>query len=84
MEETLDDVAQAHQDLPDGSEGFARFLARYGAAATSYEQDPPRLAEMIKRAAELAACGEKWREKPTIREGTLPKPGTNLRITPKY
>ncbi|MCK1516385.1 patatin-like phospholipase family protein [Bradyrhizobium sp. 190] len=84
MEETLDDVEQAHQDLPDGSEGFARFLARYGAVATSYKQDPPRLAEMIKRAAELAACGENWRAKPTIREGTLPKPGANLRITPKY
>jgi hypothetical protein len=84
MEETLDDVEKAHQDLPGGPEGFASFLARYGAIAASYKQDPARLAEMIKRAAELAACGESWRAKPTIHEGTLPKPGTNLRITPKY
>ena len=84
MEETLDDVAKAHQDLPDGSEGFARFLARYGAVATSYEQKPPILAEMIKRATELAAFGKNWQAKPDIRDGVLPKPGTNLRITPKY
>jgi hypothetical protein len=84
MEETLDDVAQAHQDLPNGSEGFANFLARYAAVATSYKQDRPMLAEMIKRAAELAICGKNWQAKPNIRDGVLPKPGTNLRITPKY
>jgi predicted acylesterase/phospholipase RssA len=84
IEETLDDVAKAHQNLPDGSEGFAGFLARYASAATSYKQDSSRLAEMIKRAAELAATGTNWRSKPTIREGNVPKPGANLRITPKY
>jgi len=84
MEETLDDVAKAHQVLPDGPEGFASFLARYSAVATSYKQDPSRLVEMIKRAADLAATGTDWRAKPTIREGILPKPGANLRITPKY
>jgi len=84
MEETLDDVALAQQDLPDGSEGFAKFLARYPTLATSYKQDPPRLAEMTKRAAELVAIGGSWSAKPTIREGNLPKPGANLRLTPKY
>jgi predicted acylesterase/phospholipase RssA len=84
MEETLDDVARAQQDLPDGSEGFAKFLARYPTLATSYKQDRSRLAEMTKRAAELVATGESWRAKPTIREGNLPRPGANLRLTPKY
>jgi predicted acylesterase/phospholipase RssA len=84
MEETLDDVAQAYNDIPDGPEGFGTFLARYSALTTSYKQDKARLAEMIKRADELAASGRSWRAKPTIREGNLPKPGTNLRVTPKY
>jgi predicted acylesterase/phospholipase RssA len=84
LEETLDDVAEAHQDLPDGSEGFARFLARYGEVANSYKQKPSMLAEMMKRATELAAFGKSWQAKPNIRDGVIPKPGTNLRITPKY
>ncbi len=58
--------------------------SRYGVVATSYEQKPPMLAEMIKRATELAAFGKNWQAKLNIRDGVLPKPGTNLRITPKY
>jgi glycosyltransferase involved in cell wall biosynthesis len=33
--------------------------------------------------AELAASGTNWRAEPRIREGNIPKPPTNLRITPK-
>ena len=83
MEETLDEVAQAYEGLPGGPEDFADFLARYSGAPDSYEQDPVRLAEMLKRGAELSVSGANWRAKPTIREGRIPKPPTNLRVTPK-
>jgi predicted acylesterase/phospholipase RssA len=83
MEETLDEVAQAYEGLPGGPEDFADFLARYSGAPDSYEQDPVRLAEMLKRGAELSVRGANWRAKPTIREGRIPKPPTNLRVTPK-
>jgi predicted acylesterase/phospholipase RssA len=84
MEETLDEVAKAYEGLPGGPETFGDFLARYSADPDSYEQDPARLAEMLKRGAELAASGANWRTEPTIREGKIPRPPTNLRITPKY
>ena len=83
MEETLDEVAQAYEGLPGGPEDFADFLARYSGVPDSYEQDPVRLAEILKRGAELALSGANWRAKPTIRDGRIPKPPTNLRITPK-
>jgi hypothetical protein len=84
MEETLDEVAKAYERLPDGPEAFGDFLARYSGDPNSYEQDPARLVEMLKRGAELAASGANWRAEPTIREGKIPHPPTNLRITPRY
>ncbi len=83
MEETLDEVAKAYEGVPGGPEAFGDFLKRYSGEAASYRQDATRLAEMLKRGAELAASGVAWRAKPTIREGNIPKPATNLRITPK-
>jgi len=83
MEETLDEVAKAYEGLPAGPEAFGDFLKRYSGKTASYRQDATRLAEMLKRGAELAANGAAWRTKPTIREGNIPKPATNLRITPK-
>jgi predicted acylesterase/phospholipase RssA len=84
MEETLDDVAEAYAGVSGGPEAFENFLKRYSGHPASYRQDKPRLMEMLKRAAELSATGTKWRAKPTVREGNIPKPPTNLRITPKY
>jgi len=83
MEETLDEVANAYAGVPGGPEAFGDFLKRYSGETASYRQDAARLAEMLKRGAELAASGTGWRTEPTIREGNIPKPATNLRITPK-
>jgi len=83
MEETLDEVAKAYEGVPGGPEAFGDFLKRYSGETASYRQDATKLAEMLKRGAELAASGAGWRAKPTIREGNIPKPATNLRITPK-
>ena len=83
MEETLDEVAKAYEGVPGGPEAFGDFLGRYSGETASYKQDATRLAEMLKRGAELAASGTNWRAEPRIREGNIPKPPTNLRITPK-
>lgn len=83
MEETLDEVAKAYEGVPGGPEAFPAFLARFSSTATTYKQDAPRLAEMLKRGEELATSGANWRAKPIIREGRIPKPPTNLRISPK-
>lgn len=84
MEETLDEVASAYDGLPGGPEAFRDFLARYSGAQHSYEQSADRLPAFLARGEELAASGVHWRDKPTIREGKIPKPATNLRVTPKY
>jgi hypothetical protein len=83
MEETLDEVAKAYDGVPGGPEAFRNFIDRYSANPASYKQAPPILAAMLKRGAELAASGVNWRAKPTIREGDIPKPATDLRITAK-
>jgi hypothetical protein len=84
MEETLDDVAKAYEGVPGGPEGFGKFLDRYSAHPASYKQALMILPEMLKRGAELAASGAEWRAEPRISDGQIPRPPTNLRITPKY
>jgi predicted acylesterase/phospholipase RssA len=82
MEETLDEVAQAYEQVPGQ---FGDFLDHYAQDPASYKQDKPgSTEEMLKRAAELVALGKAWRTEPTIRDGNIPKPATHLRITPKY
>jgi predicted acylesterase/phospholipase RssA len=82
MEETLDEVAQAYEHVPGK---FGDFLNVYSPHPASYkDNEPMRVAEMLKRGAELAAIGAKWRAEPTVRGGDIPRPITNLRITPKY
>jgi predicted acylesterase/phospholipase RssA len=81
MEETLDEVATAYEEVPGR---FGDFLTHYSANPATYKQNPGEVAVMLKRGAELAAIGKDWRERPTIRDGHIPRPQTNLRITPKY
>ena len=83
MEQTLDEVARAYQEAPAGGENFDEFLTRYAEHPEQYKQDAVRLSAMLNRGAELAAMGANWRQEPTIRGGNIPKPGTNLRISPK-
>ncbi len=83
MEETLDEVAMAFEGAPDGQHTFADFLARYPQVAAHYAQTPEILEVMLARARALAALGAEWRAQPTIRDGTIPQPATNLRVTPK-
>jgi hypothetical protein len=84
VEGTLDNIANAYEGVAGGTEAFAAFLARYASMPDQYKQpDPERVAAMLKRADQLAGMGQDWRQKPTIREGNIPKPDTDLRISPK-
>jgi predicted acylesterase/phospholipase RssA len=83
MEETLDEVANAYEGVPAGSEAFADFLARYAQQPDHYKQEAATLAAMLTRGKDLAATGANWRGTPTIRGGRIPRPATNLRISPK-
>jgi hypothetical protein len=83
MEETLDDVATAYEDVSQGTEPFSGFLARHADDPDHYKQDRATLAAILARGKELAATGDNWRTAPTIRGGRIPKPATNLRISPK-
>ena len=81
VEQMLDEVALAYEQVPGE---FGKFLAAYSPDPSSYKQDAARAAEMLKRGAELAEMGKRWRSPPTVRDGKIPRPPTNLRITPKY
>ena len=83
MEESLDELATAYDGMPGGPEAFKDFLARYAQQPEQYKQDLPIVEAMLVRARELASIGVRWREAPTIRDGHIPKPATNLRISPK-
>ena len=81
MEETLDEVTKAYEQVPGK---FGDFLKVYSPNPSSYKQIAVEAAEMLKRGEELSAMGARWRTPPTIRDGEIPNPATNLRITPKY
>jgi hypothetical protein len=83
MEETLDEVAKAYEGASGGLEAFADFLARYAREPDQYKQDAATLAAMLRRGKDLATVGTSWRVPPTVRDGHIPKPATNLRISPK-
>jgi hypothetical protein len=94
MEQTLDEVALAYEQVPGQ---FGKFLDDYVQDDAPYRDPvvpgrrPPysqdtkaRVDEMLERAGQLVELGKDWRTPPTIRGGEIPKPVTDLRITPKY
>ena len=94
MEQSLDEVAAAYEQDPGK---FGEFLDKFVRERMPYRspkqpgERPPnsqdteaRVDEMLKRARQLVELGVAWRNAPTIRNDDIPKPGTNLRITPKY
>jgi predicted acylesterase/phospholipase RssA len=94
VEQTLDEVALAYEQVPGQ---FGEFLDKYVQDEAPYRQPvvpgkrPPysqdtraRVEEMLERARQLVELGKNWRTPPTIRGGEIPKPATDLRVTPKY
>jgi predicted acylesterase/phospholipase RssA len=83
MEQTLDEVATSYYSVTGGTEDFEDFLTRYPQVAEHYKQSPTVLVAMLTRGKQLANAGTAWRTSPRIRDGVIPQPPTNLRITPK-
>jgi predicted acylesterase/phospholipase RssA len=93
MEETLDDIATAYKGGQDGSEAFAKFLDRHAKFLASlashanhsgsYRQSAAIMNLLLVRGQELASRGADWRTRPKIRDGHIPRPPTDLRISPK-
>jgi predicted acylesterase/phospholipase RssA len=83
MEQTLDEVATSYYSVTGGTEDFEDFLTRYPQVAEHYKQNPTVLVAMLTRGKQLANAGTAWRTSPRIRDGYIPQPPTNLRITPK-
>jgi predicted acylesterase/phospholipase RssA len=83
VEQTLDELEHAYATTPPHDASFGTFLSTYAASPASYKQDPPHVAALLERAKELVALGQTWRNLPTVRDGHIPKPETDLRITPK-
>jgi hypothetical protein len=94
IEETLDEVTAAYEHVQGR---FGDFLTAYVLNNAPYRwpenpgDRPPysqdtknRVDEMLKRAEELVVLGKNWRTEPTTRGGAIPKPATDLRITPRY
>lgn len=93
IEETLDEVAAAYEQIPGQ---FGAFLDDYvrdhapylspqsGKPHPPYSQDTEeRVKTMLARAAALVELGQSWRTAPTIRNDRIPKPATLMRINPK-
>jgi predicted acylesterase/phospholipase RssA len=84
MEETLDEVATAYREPQAAVADYARFLPDYSLHPDHYAQAPSVREAMLARGTRLADTGVAWRTPPRIRDGYIPQPPTNLRITPKY
>jgi hypothetical protein len=94
MEQTLDEVALAYEQVPGR---FGAFLDEYVRDEAPYRDPvvpgkrPPysqdtkaRVDAMLERARQLVELGRDWRTPPTVRGGEIPRPATDLRITPEY
>jgi hypothetical protein len=83
LEETLDNLATAFKDAPQGGEPFESFLARYADRPASYLQTKAWLAGAMARVTEIVSLGEGWRRQSRIRDGDIPRPETDFRIMSK-
>lgn len=82
VEDTLEEVTTAYDALPDGG-NFGAFLEDYAPTANTYAQPADVRDMLLRHGHELAACGRRWRDEPHTGKANIPKPETNLRITPK-
>jgi hypothetical protein len=83
LTETIENITNAYDG--NGGEPFREFLERYATHPDdplSYRQTETDLNLLRSRAGDLATLGRKWREQRQIAEGKLPRPKTDLRITP--
>jgi predicted acylesterase/phospholipase RssA len=82
VEETLEQMLEAYQGGP--SEPFQTFLQRYSSDPASYKQTDVWAAAALQRIDVLMNLAEQWRTGPLFRDGEIPLPDSDLRITPRY
>ena len=83
LHESLENFLDAYAGHAGGPESFSAFLSRVPERTRSYKQTLKDLALLQKRAGELAALADSWRNQQQIPQDRLPHPKTDLRITPK-
>lgn len=84
LEETLADMADRLSKKGAGSWDDFLSPTGYGAKPDFYEQDGGLFEVLRDRGSKLSALCEKWTDVPSLKaQGDVPKPDTNLRITPK-
>jgi len=84
IEGTLDEMRQSYDGGPDRPEAFRAFLERYAADPESYRQDAGWLREALSRIEALMVLARAWEQKPRFRDGRIPHPNSDLRITARY
>lgn len=82
VEETLEQMLDAYQN--GQVEPFQRFLVRYSANPESYKQTGVWVQAALKRTDDLMQLAQQWRTAPLFRDGAIPRPDSDLRITPRY
>ncbi|HHY48448.1 MAG TPA: RpoH suppressor, partial [Alphaproteobacteria bacterium] len=84
VEETLAAMFESDTDPCGGPDDFARFLARYDAAAGSYALRGASRAELDRKTADLFALARTWDPRRKLRGlKTIPRPESAMRISPK-
>ena len=82
IDQNLGHFIDSYYGVPNGPESFEAFLNRYD-KPKSYPQSKEDLALLRERARQLAELGRRWREEAKFPGDKLPRPKTDLRITPK-
>jgi hypothetical protein len=83
VEQTVNDMEHAYDTTPLNGKSFADFLADCAANPPStYAQTPPQMQELLRRAQQIVELSREWRDWPDA-AFRIPKPDTDLRITPK-
>lgn len=82
LEETLEQMYNCYGE--GDPEPFRAFLQRYSRAPKAYKQTAAWLESARSRFDAAMALAEEWRKKPLFADGKIPRPESDLRITPRY
>jgi hypothetical protein len=82
VEETLEQMLEAYGDGRPGS--FRHFLDDYSSKPKRYEQKPDWLNTACHRFDALMVLAKEWSTAPLFRDGRIPDPESDLRITARY
>ena len=83
FEQTLEGLNDSYENAPPEGESLRDFLERYPEEPAEYKQTGTWNEAARKAAAELSEGAKTWGTRPALRDGKIPKPETDLRITPK-